>query len=264
MTRRVHSFDWDRFAAVADVIAPRFSERTAALAPVPASILFSDGFCVCALCEMLGVEYLVEAGTGFGGSTEMFARYFAGAGPVKHIWSIDQAVNPRWQRPLGMLRIKRYGRGVWSTEKQAKRIARARLAPFANVDLMYGDACVKAPRLVTKLAARPARIGVVIDGPKGDEQLRLAEQLLDSSPNVAFAALDDVGPMFEVEGRHSRFMASAFAAFATSDRQFFDRYSWINAGRLPARMIGKPEHTGYGLGVMLNRGEPGNEGSLSR
>lgn len=249
------SFDWNRFLTLADGIAPVFAERTAPITElVDSSILFSDALCVCALCEMFEVRYLVEAGTGFGGSTEMFARYFSGGVPVTRIWSIDQAVNPRWQRALGMLRIKRYGRYVWSSDKDAKRIARERLAPFSNVELLYGDACVKAPRLVARLAAEPARIGVILDGPKGEQQLHLAEQLIELSPQVAFVALDDIGPMFEIEHRHSRFLASRFAAFATSDRAFFDRYEWINAGRLPARMVGKPEHTGYGMGVMVKRG----------
>lgn len=247
------AFDWRRFQDLADGIAPVFAERMTPISElVDSSILFSDGFCVCALAEMFGVDYLVEAGTGFGGSTEMFARYFTSRGPVKRIWSIDQAVNPRWQRPLGMLRIKRYGRYVWSSDKRAKAIAGQRLAPFDKVTLLRGDACIKAPRLVSRLIGEPAGAGVVIDGPKGDEQLRLAEQLLRLSPQVRFVAVDDVGPMFEVERRHSRFLQSPYAAFVTSDREYFDRYSWINAGRLPARMIGKPEHTGYGMGVMVN------------
>ena len=75
--------------------------------------------------------------------------------------------------------------------------------------------------------------------------------MLALSPQVLFAALDDVGPLFEAEQRHSRFLASPRAVFVTSERRFFDRYGWVNAGRLPARMIGKPDHTGYGMGVMV-------------
>jgi len=237
----------------ADRVAPLFAERTAAISElVDSSLLFSDAFCVCALCEMFGVDALIEAGTGFGGSTEMFARYFSGSAPVPRIWSIDQAVNPRWQRLLGVLRLKRYGRYVWSSDKNARVIARARLSAFSNVTLLQGDALVEMPRLAKTLARRSMGIGLVIDGPKGAEQLRLAEELLRQHPQVRFAALDDVGPMFDAEGRHSRFSASRHAAFVTSDAAFFDRYSWINAGRLPSRMMGKPEHTGYGLGVLIN------------
>lgn len=246
------TFTWDRFVAVADQVAPRFAQSVAPIRElVDSSILFSDGLCVVSLCELFGVEHLVEAGTGFGGSTEMFARHFQTTGSGRHIWSIDEAVNPRWQRPLAVLGIKRYSRYVWSTEKQAKRIARARLTPFSNVTLLRGDACVRLVPLVARLARASARIGVVLDGPKGDDQLRLAEQLLAASPQVTFVALDDVGPMFEVEGRYSRMLRHPATVFVTSDARFFERYSWVNAGRLPARMIANPDHTGYGMGVMV-------------
>jgi hypothetical protein len=247
-------FDWTRFVSIADDIAPTFVDQTRVMTElVESSILFSDGLCVCALCEMFEVDALVEAGTGFGGSTEMFARYFGRGSRVKRIWSVDQAVNPRWQRVLGMLKLKHYGPYVWSSGKRAKQIARARLAPFPHVSLVRGDALEKVPPIVRRIANGSARVGIVIDGPKGEEQLRLANQLLDLSPDVAFAALDDVGPMFDAEGRHAKFRGSSRAVFATSDHAFFDRYGWVNGDRLPNRMVGKPEHTGYGMGIMVNR-----------
>lgn len=248
------AFEWARFTSVADAISADFVEKTSVMTDlVDSSILFSDGLCVCALCEMFEVDYLIEAGTGFGGSTEMFARYFPEGSRVRRIWSVDQAVNPRWQRLLALLELRRYSRFVWSSEKRAKQIARARLASFPQVTLVRGDAFERVPPLVTKVVHEPARVGIVIDGPKGEEQMALARQLLALSPQVCFAALDDIGPMFDVEARHARFCASPYAAFATSDPAYFDRYGWVNRGRLPSRMIGKPEHTGYGLGVLVNR-----------
>jgi hypothetical protein len=245
---------WRRFIDVADRIAPRFAEHTAAIpALVDSSILLSDGLCVCALCEMFEVDHLLEAGTGFGGSTEMFARYFAGAGLAARIWSIDQAVNPRWQRLLAILGLRHYSRFVWSSEKRAAPIAAARLAPHGNVTLARGDAMVEMPKVAARLVAGGARLGVFIDGPKGEEQMRLAERLFAISPQVRFAALDDIGPIFDRDGRQARFRASRFAAFATSDAAYFSRYSWINRGLVPERMVGEPGHTGYGVGVLINR-----------
>lgn len=247
-------FDWQTFVGIADHIAPGFAEKTRVMTEhVESSLLFSDGLCVCALCEMFQVDVLVEAGTGFGGSTEMFARYFATGSRVARIWSVDQSVNPRWQRLLGVLRLKHYGRHVWSSAKRAKQIARTRLAPFPHVTLLRGDAFDKVPPLVQRLATGASRVGVLIDGPKGEDQLRLADQVLELSPQVVFAALDDIGPMFDAEGRYARFCADPRAVFATSDRAFFDRYGWVNGDRLPGRMVGKPAHTGYGLGIMVNR-----------
>lgn len=244
---------WDRFVATADRMAPIFAERTRSMtALIDSSILFSDGLCVCALCDLFEVDYLLESGTGFGGSTEMFARYFADGSRVRRIWSVDLSVHPMWQRVQGALGLKTYSRHVWSSLRGGARSAKARLAPFPRVTLLHGDACEALPPLAARLAGEGARIGVVIDGPKGAEQLQLAEQLFAISPQVRFAALDDIGPMFDAEGRHDRFRSSRFASFATSDAVFFDRYGWINAGRLPGRMLGRPDHRGYGLGVLVN------------
>jgi hypothetical protein len=246
-------FDWARFTSIADRITGEFVQRTDAMAEhVDASILFSDGLCMCALCEMFEVDQVIEVGTGYGGSTEMFGRYFSGHSRVRRIWSIDDAVNPRWQWLLAVTHIRRYSRYVWSTEKRAKEIAHARLAAFSNITLMHGDGFDKLPPLVRRLAGEGQRIGLLIDGPKGELQLRLVEQAFALSPLVAFAALDDIGPMYDAEQRHARFMASGRAVFATSDPQYFDRYRSINRGRLPGRMLKNTAHRGYGLGVMVN------------
>lgn len=247
-------FTFAEFVAVADGLTDRFVSRTDPMTEwVDSSILFSDGFCFCALCEWFAVDHIVEAGTGFGGSTEMFARYFADGTRVKQIWSVDDAVNPWLQWPLAVVGLRHYSRFVWSTEKRAKRIARRRLAPFQHVTLVRGDAHRQVPRIVARLSHQPARVGVLLDGPKGEEQMVLAEQLLRGCPAVAFVALDDIGPIFDVEGRGERFRASRYAAFSTSDAAFFERYGWINHDRVPERMAGDPTHTGYGMGVLINR-----------
>jgi hypothetical protein len=245
-------FDFGQFLTIADRIAVDFFERTRAMTELShSSILFSDGLCVCALCEMYEINCLVEAGTGCGGSTEMFARYFADGSTVKRIWSVDLAVNPVWAWALHWSGIKARDPFVFSS-RWAQRVARTRLSPFENVELVYGDALVELPAIVRELTQQNARVGVLIDGPKGASQLRLAHELLAHSPSVCFAALDDIGPMYDAHGRYAHFRSSPYAAFATSDHAFFNRYAWVNAGRLPARMIGRPDHTGYGVGVLVN------------
>jgi hypothetical protein len=96
------------------------------------------------------------------------------------------------------------------------------------------------------------RIGVFIDGPKKEQQLRLAHRCLHMSPLVRFAALDDIGPMYDNGERYRNFQASPYAAFCTSDAKYFHRYSWLNRGRLPARMLNDPDDLGYGVGVLVN------------
>ena len=251
-------FDFKRFLSIADQIAPAFYERTWQMTLAHSSILFTDGLCICALCEMYEIDELVEAGTGCGGSAEMFARYFVEGRAVKRIRSVDLA-DPIWARPLHWLRIRHRDPHVFSS-RWAQRAARERLSRFPNVELIYGDASFKLPLIVRELTERHARVGVFIDGPKEAAQLGLAHELLGHSPLVRFAALDDVGPIFDGGGRYARFRSSPYAAFATSDHEFFDRYSWVNATRLPVRMARKPEHTGYGVGILINtegRNSPG-------
>lgn len=247
------NFDLQSFQSTADKIAPAFFEKTKAMMElVDSSILFSDGLCVCTLCEMYGVDYLVESGTGFGGSTEMFARYFADDPKVKGIFSVDLMAHPVWSHVLDRLRIKRRDHHVWSSRRRAKQIARKRLRQFRKVELVRGDARSRLPAIVSALDAKRARVGVVIDGPKEAPQMALAHRLLESSSSVCFVALDDIGPIFNESGRYTRFCNSKYAVFATSDPRFYARYGWVNNDRLPARMRNQPNHTGYGLGVLVN------------
>lgn len=248
------AFDWDQFVTIADRAMGEFADRTSGMTElVDSSILFSDGLCFCALCEMFEVDHIIEAGTGYGGSTEMFARYFADGRRVKHIVSIDDAVNPRWQRLLAVLHLRHYSRFVWSSEKRAAQVARARLASFPRVTLVRGDAVRELPAIVKRIERERGRVGLLIDGPKGELQMQLADQMFALSPSVVFAALDDIGPMFDAEGRHANFRAHPQATFATSDREYFDRFGQTNRGRLPGRMANDPAHAGYGMGILVNR-----------
>lgn len=251
--------DYLKFQDTADRMAADFVNRTKDMAFNRTSILFSDALCVCALCEMFEVDYLLESGTGFGGSTEMLARYFAGGHRVRRIWSVDLAVTP-----LRAWYLRWFGernRHVWSTANGAQAQARRRLSAFSQVELVHGDGTLELPKLVRSLTGAGSRVGVLIDGPKEAAQLHLAETLLAATPLVCFAALDDVGPAMGDGTRYARFLSSRYAAFATSDRDFFDRYVHVNLGRLPDRMRAQPAHTGDGVGILVNTMECNLAGS---
>ncbi len=242
---------WERFAAAADRVTPAFDAVTRDLPLVDSSVLFSDGLCVCALCELLAVDCIIESGTGFGGSTEMLAKYFTGRGPVKRIWSIDMATTrmQEWRIRLGLEARPPH---VWSRGRKAAAVASERLARYPMVTLVRGDGTTEVPRLVRERTRAGDRIGVLIDGPKEQAQFDLAEALLRTFTSVRFVALDDIGPKFG-DGRLERFSSSAYAAFSTSDPEFVERFRWIDRDRLPSYMRAVPGHTGYGLGVMVPR-----------
>jgi hypothetical protein len=244
------ALDYGAFVAHADRIAPRFAAVTADLTEVAhASILFSDGLCICALGEMFEIDALVEAGTGCGGSTEMFARYFEAGRLPGGITSIDLAYTAfsTWWRT----RLRMRDRLVFTT-RWAQNVARERLGRYEHVTLLHGDAHRLMPRVVRRLVRQGLRVGLFIDGPKREPQLRLAHTCLRLSPLVCFAALDDIGPRFDAGERHAHFRSSPYAAFSTSDAEYFSRYSWVNGDRYPGNMGADPINLGYGVGVLVN------------
>jgi hypothetical protein len=247
---RLPSFIYDHFLDTAGEIATRFHEHTRDMPPVPSGLMFSDAMCVCAMCELSAVDCLVEAGTGFGSSTEMFARYFLSAGSVRRIISID--LHQGWiSSQLSRLRgessphIWRWNRG-----RLARDRARLALARFPNVELRYGDARILLPSIVSELAAQGTRIGVVIDGPKEEAQLALAHELLALSPLVRFAAMDDIGPIYHAGARYQRFLTSPYPKFSTTEHGFFKRFAWLEGDRLSKQ---DPTFEGHGLGVLVNQ-----------
>jgi hypothetical protein len=151
-------FDDARFTAEADRIAPRFDAVTRDIGELShAGILFSDGLCICALCEMFRVDALVENGTGCGGSTEMFARYFEPGALRGGIVSIDLAYTrfTTWLRT----RLRLRERTVFTT-RWAQPIAREKLSRFPQVTLLHGDARRRMPSIVRGLVNRGMRIGL--------------------------------------------------------------------------------------------------------
>jgi hypothetical protein len=244
------NFGSARFFEIADTIAKPFVESTDPIPSyVPEGIIHSDGLCIAALCEMYEIDYLIESGRANAGSTEMFARYFANHPRIKHIWSIDLKVNRTWRRLVKWVGSKRY-RHIHPRDPNQESQVRQRLAPFRDIlSLVDGDAFLEIPKIMRKLNLNSCRVGVFIDGPKEEPQMRLANNLLDLSPNVTFAALDGVGPRFP--GRYERFCKNARAVFCTSDDAFYSRYAWVNKGRLPPTVLdcGSAQS---GVGVLIN------------
>ena len=114
------------------------------------------------------IDLLVESGTANGVSTELFARSM----PTLKIETID---------------LDAYG--LHEKTKAALH------ACCPNVETFVGDS---RKRLLHLGQENPeARIGVVIDGPKGAQAFRLAEQLFAAVPNLRFIAIHDTAPFWE-------------------------------------------------------------------
>jgi len=125
------------------------------------SVLFSEAFAFLSFCRMYEVTTIVESGVYKGVSTELWSLF------AKQVIAVDIFVPPE---------------------------AEERLARRPNVQLHTGDGRTLLPAL---LKERPSeRVGVFIDGPKGELAIHLALSLR-TIPQVAFVAMHDMEPYRE-------------------------------------------------------------------
>jgi len=87
---------------------PRFMEKGAPVSWQQRSILLSEAFAFCAVCDLCGVNVILESGVYLGRSTEIWANYF----PDIPIFAVDSTL---------------------------RNAARERLKRYSNVTLLEGD-----------------------------------------------------------------------------------------------------------------------------
>ncbi len=172
----------------------RFHERVLPIPWAPRGILTSEGFAVCAMADLHGIDALIETGVCNGRSTEMWAKYLSAPATIIAIdWDVTDG-------------------------------ARARLTPYSNVLLCEGDATRLLPSTVKQMRKR--RIGVFIDGPKGAEAVELARQCM-TYPQVAFVGVHDMAKLLHGRPHAERAMLEAAGRrqWFTDDQWFVDAYA---------------------------------------
>lgn len=127
----------------------------------PRGVLNSEGACFAGLCRLLGVQNVVESGRARAQSTFLLATLL----PDVKIFSIESECDADAQF------------GV------------SRLQEFANVTLIEGDAWVLASHVLGDLKEPTA---LLIDGPKGEEAVRLAQQLVAVHEHVVLIGIHDM------------------------------------------------------------------------
>lgn len=140
----------DRFREVID----SYEER---------GILHSEMLAVCAVCDELDVEVIIESGRCRGQSTLVLARYFQG-----HDTTIISIELERDENAL---------------------FAAQRLAPYNHVQLIYGDSQSIMPTLIQQLTDK--RIAILLDGPKGQVAIDLLRGLLSDWAHIVSAFFHD-------------------------------------------------------------------------
>ncbi len=126
-------------------------------------ILHSEMLAVCAVCDAMDIDVILESGRFRGQSTLVMARYFKDK--LARIISVEI-----------------------SRDRNAK-IAEEHLEGYSNVEQRYGDSRDLLPRLVQDLSDK--RIAVLLDGPKGQVAVDLVRKLVWQSDNIAVAFFHD-------------------------------------------------------------------------
>lgn len=117
----------------------------------PKGIFYSEVFLFISACQEEGVDLVIESGVKHGISTQILARLFPDA-----LISIDRLFE---------------------------------IVPPPGAQFLIGDACVAIPELIARYTDK--RIGILIDGPKGERALRLKNVCL-GHPNVRVVAIHDI------------------------------------------------------------------------
>ena len=169
-------------------------ERFKAILPIPwrpRSILLSEAFAVCAMCDLYGVDSLVESGIYEGRSTMIWGNY------LSKVVAFDLTIRP----------------GV------SERI------PACNVSLVEGDSRKLLPAY---LAVASCKVGIFLDGPKGEDAIMLGRQFLEV---VQFVAVHDMHKMSFGKLNDSRLLAEREGfQFFTDAEWFVEQYKFLDEG----------------------------------
>jgi hypothetical protein len=187
-------------------------------------ILNSEMLTVCALCDRLGAEVIIESGRARGQSTWVLARYFQHSG--------------RSGRPVNIASIE--------LERDADAVfAEERLANFANVQLLYGDAFKMLPLMLKSLEGR--RIAILLDGPKGAPAIELLRRCFAQSTDVVAGFIHDTR---RGTPQRAQLEESAHRVFFTDDEEFVAAYSHLDRTCVP----------GDGEEITMHTWRPGMKG----
>jgi len=142
-----------------------FKERITDTWLTPRGVTFSEGFAVAAMMKCLDVDLIIESGTAYGGSTEMVAQMC----PEIPIITID----------------------TFTLYEDSEEYVRDRLKDYTNVKIVQGNSFEEIERILNYLPPHIKKIGVFIDGPKGEPALILAHSL-SQDKRVKVLAMHDM------------------------------------------------------------------------
>lgn len=167
-------------------------------------ILMSEGFAFCSFCELHNVDLIIESGIYGGQSTRIWSRFFKDI----PIISVDKILKGE----------------VIDEFKDVK-----------NVTLVKADAKSFLPDYISKNPGK--RIGVFIDGPKGEEAIQLLKKCFEIQ-NVFVAGMHDVHKLSFEKPNNTREILDkeGIIHFFTDDKEFVEVYSYLDSDK---NMVGR-------------------------
>lgn len=173
-----------------------FNSKVLPITYEPRGILLSEGFAFCSLCRSLSVNMIIESGVYQGQSTKIWIRFFS--------------------------RIP-----IISIDLRLRKIAIDLCKDIPNVQLVAGDSKVLLPKLLEQNSEK--KIGIFIDGPKGESAIELLEKCLVFN-NVVVVGMHDVHKIsFEKENLTREILdEKGIVDLYTDDDEFVQKYSYMD------------------------------------
>ena len=153
-------------------------------------IWYTEAFLFCSICDLLGVETIVESGIAHGCSTDIFASYF----------------------DFDVISVDNNGYGWLKNTKN-------RLSHYKNLTIIEGNSGEKIPKIISK-QLQNKKVGVFIDGPKGRGARGLRDALIKYNNILCFGFHDYKSSKSDI-GTFPK-------QFVTYEMDIIKKYSYLN------------------------------------
>lgn len=144
----------------------QFEKTVSDVDAVKHGVFLTEGLLLCSVFDILGTDLIIESGTAYGTSAEIFANYFDI--PVITIDSDH----------------------LYSAYSDTAN----KLASYSNLTCLKGDSFNLLPELIRNNSDK--RISVFIDGPKGDGAIQLRNKIINYGNIVSVGFHDIDYPLF--------------------------------------------------------------------
>ena len=168
----------------------KFKDITKSVPYQARGIWYTEAFLFCSICDILGVEAIIESGMAYGCSTEIFANYF----------------------DFNILVIDNDQYSIFDETSN-------RLKKYNNLHIFKGDSYKLVPDGAE--LNKDIKLGIFIDGPKGEGARKLRDDLLKFDNISCFGYHDYSG-----QNKHN--IGLFENSFITHELKFIDEFRYLD------------------------------------